>query len=412
MSSRSPAFLRSQVAALCDLIRAGHTVEEAAACLGMKSATAHGWLHKAGGVMPLPTEHTGSYRRLSIGEREQIHAGMERGDTVRAIAASIGRPPSTVSREIAKNLWHQKYGRKKSCGRKRTSPWNYSPHRAQRRADQLAARTGTAKLATNQRLRAEVQDRLEDKHSPEQIARRLREEFPEDPEMWVSHETIYQSIYVQSRGALKRELAVHLRTGRAVRRPRRKAGQRRPWLSEEVHISQRPKEAADRAVPGHWEGDLITGTQNKSAIGTLVERTTGFVALLHLPDDHGALAVQESMVEAIETLPEQLRKTVTWDQGTEMANHVAITLATDVKFYFCDPGKPWQRPSNENTNGLLRQYFPKGTDLSGYHSDYLAFVANQLNDRPRKRLNWKTPKEALTALLSDPTDPPGVALAG
>ena len=412
MTSRAPLVLRSQMVALCALIRAGHTVEEAAACLGVKSATAHGWLHKAGGVMRLATQPSGSYRRLSISEREGIHAGMERGESIRSIAASIDRAPSTVSREMTNNLWHQRYGRKAACGRKRTKPWSYSPHRAQRRADKLAARTGTAKLLTNQRLREEVQARLKDKHSPEQIGCRLREEFPEDPEMWVSHETIYQSIYVQGRGALKRELAVHLRSGRTTRRPHRKADQRRPWLTEDVHISKRPKEAADRAVPGHWEGDLITGTQNKSAIGTLVERTTGFVALLHLPADHGAVAVGAAMIEAIATLPEQLRKSVTWDQGTEMANHVQITLATDVKIYFCDPHAPWQRATNENTNGLLRQYFPKGTDLSGYHRDYLAYVANQLNDRPRKRLNWKTPKEALTALLSDPTNPTGVALAG
>jgi transposase, IS30 family len=230
--------------------------------------------------------------------------------------------------------------------------------------------------------------------------------------MWVSHETIYQSIYVQGRGALKRELAACLRTGRAIREPHRGAQQRQTRIKDMIHISQRPAEAADRAVPGHWEGDLITGMENKSAIGTLVERTSGFVVLLHLPRQHGALEVQEAMIAAMSLLPERLRKTVTWDQGIEMANHAQITLATDVKIYFCDPGSPWQRPSNENTNGLLRQYFPKGTDLSGYHPDYLAFVADELNDRPRKRLDWKTPKEKLRELLSDPPDPDGVALAG
>ena len=257
-----------------------------------------------------------------------------------------------------------------------------------------------------------MQSRLARKHSPEQIARRLRKKFPDQPEMWVSHETIYQSIYVQGRGALKRELAVCLRTGRAIRRPRRSGEARRGRIKDMVNISERPAEVEDRAVPGHWEGDLITGKENKSAIGTLVERTTGFVMLLHLPERHGAIEVQEAMIQTLAQLPDRLRGSVTWDQGIEMANHAQITLATDVKIYFCDPASPWQRGLNENTNGLLRQYFPKGTDLSGYHPDYLAYVANELNDRPRKRLDWDTPTEALTALLSKPTDPDGVALAG
>jgi IS30 family transposase len=294
------------------------------------------------------------------------------------------------------------------CGRRPS----YRASTAQADADAKSRRPKTAKLAANAELHAEVQRRLKDKHSPEQIARRLQEDFPDRPEMWVSHETIYQSIYVQGRGALKRELATCLRTGRALRKPRRKSEERRGRIKDMVHISERPAEVEDRAVPGHWEGDLIVGKESKSAIGTLVERTTGFVMLLHLPENHGAVTVQEAMIAAMRRLPEQLRKTVTWDQGIEMANHRQITLATDVKIYFCDPGSPWQRPTNENTNGLLRQYFPKGTDLSGYHPDYLEFVANQLNDRPRKRLDWKTPKEALRALLSNPTDPQGVALTG
>jgi transposase, IS30 family len=338
---------------------------------------------------------------------------MEREESIRAIARAIGRAPSTVKREIDKNLRHQRYGTPGSRGFKRRTGWNYSPHRAQIRADRAARRRARpAKLAVNQRLRGEVQSRLDRKHSPEQIARRLRAEFPDQPEMWVSHETIYQSIYVQGRGALKRELAACLRTGRAVRKPHRRAEERRGRIKDMVHISERPAEAEDRAVPGHWEGDLITGTENKSAIGTLVERATGFVMLLHLPQRHGALEVQAAMITAMGRLPERLRKTVTWDQGHEMANHVQITLATDVKIYFCDPASPWQRPVNENTNGLLRQYFPKGTDLSGYHPDYLVFVADELNDRPRKRLGWKTPKETLRQLLSNPRDPNGVALTG
>ncbi|WP_416958607.1 IS30 family transposase [Nocardioides sp. T5] len=346
-------------------------------------------------------------------EREWIHAAMEREESIREIARALSRSPSTISREIARNLCNQNYGRPARDGRRRSMPWNYSPHLAQVGAERRARGKGRpAKLTLNERLRREVQSRLARKHSPEQIARRLRKKFPDQPEMWVSHETIYQSIYVQGRGALKRELAVCLRTGRAIRRPRRSGEARRGRIKDMVNISERPAEVEDRAVPGHWEGDLITGKENKSAIGTLVERTTGFVMLLHLPERHGAIEVQEAMIQTLAQLPDRLRGSVTWDQGIEMANHAQITLATDVKIYFCDPASPWQRGLNENTNGLLRQYFPKGTDLSGYHPDYLAYVANELNDRPRKRLDWDTPTEALTALLSKPTDPDGVALAG
>jgi IS30 family transposase len=379
-------------------IRAGDSIEDAAVAAGVSPRLGYCWFRDAGGVMPAASRPPAGYRRLSIEERERIHAGMEREESIRAIARALGRHPSTVKREIDKNLRDQRYGTPGRSGPKRTRPWNYSPHRAQVRADRKArARGRPAKLAVNERLRREVQSRLDRKHSPEQIARRLREDFPDQPEMWVSHETVYQSIYVQGRGALKRELAKCLRTGRAVRKPR--AGQRRPRVKDMVHISERPPEVEDRAVPGHWEGDLITGAENKSAIGTLVERSTGFVTLLHLPGRHGALEVQEAMIETMRLLPEQLRKTVTWDQGSEMTNHVQITLATDVKIYFCDPASPWQRAINENTNGLLRQYFPKGTDLSGYHPDYLTFVANELNDRPRKRLAYARPSEVIQDLL-------------
>ncbi len=240
------------------------------------------------------------------------------------------------------------------------------------------------------------------KHSPEQIARRLRGDFPEDSEMWVSHETIYQSIYIQSRGGLKRELAAHLRTGRTLRKPhpqtqaRATRANRIPGM---INISARPPEAQDRAVPGHWEGDLITGTENRSAIGTLVERTTGYTVLLHLPDNHGALAVQQAVIQALSELPQMLRKTLTWDQGIEMRNHAQIAAASGITVYFCDPHSPWQRPTNENTNGLLRQYFPKGTDLSLWGPGILEQVAIELNNRPRKRLNWRTPAEELDRLL-------------
>lgn len=254
-----------------------------------------------------------------------------------------------------------------------------------------------------------MQTRLNQQHSPEQIAVRLGLDFPNDPEMWVSHETIYQSIYVQGRGQLRRELHRCLRTGRAVRRPQRRVAQRRGRIRDMVNISERPPEVADRAVPGHWEGDLIVGAESKSAIGTLVERTTRFVMLLHLPDDHGALAVQNAVVDKMTQLPEHLRRSLTWDQGKEMSNHLAIAQAAALDIYFCDPHSPWQRGSNENTNGLLRQYFAKGTDLSVFPADYLDFVATKLNTRPRKTLAWKTPAEALDALLSQPFKPPGVA---
>jgi IS30 family transposase len=286
----------------------------------------------------------------------------------------------------------------------------YRASTAQTDADLQARRPKPARLATNERLREEVQDRLVDDHSPEQIARRLREDFPDDPEMWVSHETIYQSLYVQSRGGLKRELAKHLRTGRTMRKPRRRSDQRRERFAGMVMISDRPPEVEDRAVPGHWEGDLILGsTESGSAVGTLVERMTRFVMLLHLPGGHTADIVQEAMVAKMATLPEQLRLSLTWDQGGEMANHIQIAEATGLSIYFCDPHSPWQRGTNENTNGLLRQYLPKGKDLSFYGPALLDNIAAQLNRRPRKTLDWRTPAEALEALLSGRSGPPGVA---
>ncbi|MDT4933533.1 MAG: hypothetical protein QOK11_1425, partial [Pseudonocardiales bacterium] len=254
-------------------------------------------------------------------------------------------------------------------------------------------------LAVGAELRRWVQAKLELKWSPEQISRTLRVEFADRPEMWVSHETIYQSIYVQSRGALRRELAVCLRTGRAIRRPKRRAEERRGRIKAMVLISERPAEVADRAIPGHWEGDLIIGKNGASAIGTLVERTTRCCLLLHLPTEHTAEAVSAAMLATVATLPLQLRRSLTWDQGHEMAGHAAITTATEMKIYFCDPHSPWQRGSNETTNGLLRQYFPKGTDLSVHTRDHLDFVAAELNARPRKTLGWQTPAQALNKLL-------------
>src|SRR5438034_189503 len=242
------------------------------------------------------------------------------------------------------------------------------------------------KLATNAPLRRLVQIKLEERLSPQQVARELRVEFPDNPEMQVSHETIYQSIYVQGRGALRRELAGCLRTGRALRRPRRNLQERHTRIRDMVNISERPAEVEDRAVPGHWEGDLILGKNGRSAIGTLVERSTRFVMLLHLPDGHGATEVEAAMIAATKRLPKFIWKSLTWDQGIEMRNHAEITIATGLEIYFCDPAKPWQRGSNENTNGLLRQYFPKGTDLSQHGPEHLDFVAAQMNRRPRETL--------------------------
>ena len=248
-------------------------------------------------------------------------------------------------------------------------------------------------------LRGKVEQDLEKKYSPEQIAGRLRVEFPDDPEMWVSTETIYQSLYVQSRGALRRELTRCLRTGRALRRPSRKPGQRKNRIPDMINISERPPEVADRAVPGHWEGDLIIGKKNATAIGTLVERTTGYTMLLHLPEGYKPEQVRDVLAAKIKTLPEVLRHSLTWDQGPEMRDWKQVSIATDIDIYFCDPHAPWQRGTNENTNGLLRQYFPKGSNLSIHTSADLDWVAQELNDRPRKRLGFRKPIEQIGPLL-------------
>jgi IS30 family transposase len=377
-------------------LRVESTLREAAATAGVSHRSAKRWFAQAGGVIPALPEPSGRY--LSFGEREEIAVLKAGGLSNAEIARRLGRDRSTIGREL---------------GRECVAQRGYRASTAQAEAEAKARRPKPAKLATNLRLRRQVQDRLEHNHSPEQIAQGLQRDFPTDPEMWVSTETIYQSLYVQSRGALKRELTRHLRTGRALRKPRAQANRRRERIKGMVNISERPPEVADRAVPGHWEGDLILGsTESGSAIGTLVARTTRFVMLLHLPGDHTALTVQEAMIAKMAELPAILRQTLTWDQGIEMANHAQIAAATGLSIYFCDPHSPWQRGSNENTNGLLRQYFPKGTDLSFWGPGYLDQVATELNNRPRKTLNWRTPAEALDALLSEPFNPPGVAMTG
>jgi transposase, IS30 family len=391
------------------LIRAGLPRKKAAVAVGLHEDTGRDWFRQAGGVLPAYLTAPTAGRYLSLAEREEIFAGVERGESMRLIAKGLGRAPSTVLRELRRNRCQQYRTRAQDQEGPRTQRWDYRPSRAQRRADAKAARLKPAKLARNLRLRELVQAKLMEKLSPRQVATELRCEFPDDPEMKVSHEAIYQSIYVQGRGALRRELAVCLRTGRALRRPRRKSDQRAARIPGMVSISERPAEVEDRAVPGHWEGDLILGKNGKSAIGTLVERTTRFVMLLHLPHGYGALQVQEAMIAVIPRLPRVMWKSLTWDQGMEMRNHAEIKLATGLEIYFCDPAKPWQRGSNENTNGLLRQYFPKGTDLSVHGPEYLEFVSAQMNRRPRQTLGWLRPAQALGRLLSTASEQAGVA---
>ena len=327
-----------------------------------------------------------SGRYLSADERETIALETAAGKGVREIARLLGRDPSTVSRELRRNVSVKR-------------PQRYRPRLAQHKAEQRGRRPKPSKIAANPRLREVAQAKLTDRLSPEQIAVELRQEFPDDPSMHLSHEAIYRSLYVQGRGELRRELTRCLRTGRALRKPRRRT-ETRGRIADMVMISERPAEVEDRAVPGHWEGDLIIGANSRSAIGTLVERSTRFVILLHLPDGHGAEPVRDAIIAAMRELPEHLRRSLTWDQGVEMSRHAEITLAADLPVYFCDPASPWQRGSNENTNGLLRQYFAKGTDLSVFPKEYLDFVAAQLNRRPRKTLDWKRPAVALNELLS------------
>jgi len=383
MKNGRPAVPRAVQVQFWEGVRSGLGVQEAGAAAGVGPVKAFAWFKQAGGVKsngPRPA----SGRFLSVGEREEIAVGLAAGDSQRAIAGRLGRSPSTISREVRRN----------SRGRRQ-----YRALAAQGQAQHRAGRPKAAKLAGNEELRSLVQARLKQKWSPGQISVMLRREFGDRPEMQVSHETIYQAIYVQGRGALRRELAACLRTGRALRKPRRKDGERRGKIPGMVMISERPAEVQDRAVPGHWEGDLIAGAGNKSAIGTLVERSTRFVLLLHLPDGHGADAVAAQMTEVMATLPAQLRRSLTWDQGSEMANHAQVAAATDLEVYFCDPHSPWQRGSNENTSGLLRQYFPKGSDLRAHDPQRLAAVAGELNERPRKVLDWDTPDVRLAAYL-------------
>jgi len=416
-------------------IATGMASELAGVAAGVSPAVGVRWFREAGG-MPSISQAPLSGRYLSFEEREEIALLNAAGRGVREIARRVGRAPSTISRELRRNA------------ATRSGGFVYRATTAQWHAERRAQRPKPAKLASNPVLHEYVQDRLagvitapdgtpvagpevrwigrrhgrrKDRRwarawSPEQIANRLRVEFPDDLSMRISHEAIYQSLYVQGRGALRRELTACLRTGRALRVPRaRTRGRGQGFVSPQVMISERPPEAPDRAAPGHWEGDLILGL-GSSAIGTLVERATRFTILLHLPRmdghgqaarvhngpalaGHGAEAVRDAIAASITTLPEQLRRSLTWDQGAEMAQHARLRIDTGLAIYFCDPHSPWQRGTNENTNGLLRQYFPKGTDLSTHARSDLDAVAAALNSRPRKTLGYKTPAEALNEHL-------------
>jgi IS30 family transposase len=421
------------------LIASGLSSEDAAMGCGISQPVGTRWFREAGGLPPSHLSSSSpspSDRYLSFAEREEIALLRAQGHGVREVARRLRRAASTISRELRRNA------------ATRSGNLDYRATTAQWHAERAARRPKQAKLAANAALRTYVQDRLGGaiiapdgaalpgpavpwkgrRHgprqhrrwglawSPQQIAERLRLDFPGDETMRISHEAIYQALYIQGRGALKRDLTACLRTGRALRVPRSRSARRgKSFITPEVLISERPPEAEDRAVPGHWEGDLILGLRS-SAIGTLVERTTRFTMLLHLPPmaghgivarekngpalaGHGAEAVRDAISRTVTSLPEQLRRSLTWDQGAEMAEHARLRIDSGLQIYFCDPRSPWQRGTNENTNGLLRQYFPKGTDLGAHSSHDLAAVAAALNGRPRKTLGWKTPAEALDAIL-------------
>jgi IS30 family transposase len=428
---RPAAWRREALVLFWEAIGEGVSTVEAAGLVGVSEAVGVRWFRKGGG-MPTVTLAPLSGRYLRFEEREEIALLRAQGVGVREIARRLGRSPSTVSRELRRNA------------ATRGGKLEYRASVAQWKADLAARRPKTAKLACNERLCEYVRERLAGEvrqphgtpvpgpparrwtaqgkprradrrwaraWSPEQISARLKVDFPDDGSMRVSHEAIYQALYVQGRGALKRELTACLRSGRALRVPRARTRRGKGFVTQELMISERPAEAEDRAIPGHWEGDLILGL-NRSAIGTVVERSTRFTILLHLPRmpgygstpvksgpplaGHGAQAVRDAITSQIMSLPEQLRRSLTWDQGTEMAQHAQLKIDTGLNVYFCDPQSPWQRGTNENTNGLLRQYFPKGTDLSRHSAQDLEAVAATLNSRPRKTLSWMTPGEALT----------------
>ncbi len=447
-SPGAPSLRRETERFFWKQIATGITSEKAAEAVGVSQPAGARWFRHRGG-MPLFMSNPISGRYLSFTEREELGLLWAQGIGVYEIARQIGRSPSTVSRELKRNA------------ATRSGRLEYRPSVAQWKAERAAKRPKPSKLVTHPRLHHYVQDRLEGElhdveggeiagprqapligrnkphrsdrkwvngWSPGQIARRLRVDFPDDPSMRISHEAIYQALYIQGRGALKRELVSCLRTGKALRVPRARA-QAKAWahVSEEVMISNRPADVQDRAVPGHWEGDLIIGL-NRSAIGTLVERSSRFTVLVHLPREqgygqiprtkngpalagYGAVTMANALKKTVMSLPAQLWRSLTWDRGKELSDHARFTIESGVQVFFADPHSPWQRGTNENTNGLLRQYFPKGTDLSRWSEREIQSVAQALNTRPRKTLGWRTPAEVLNDYLKS-VQQPGVATTG
>jgi transposase, IS30 family len=372
----------AQIAELWTRRIGGESTTRIARHMGRLPKSLRTYVHAAGGVRPRP--RTRSRVALRLEEREEISRGLAAGDSLRSIAARIRRSPSTVSREVARN-----HGRR-----------SYRAGSAERAALSRGRRPKPAKLVLGSRLGTEVAAHLQRNWSPQEIARFLKKVYPLEPQMQVSHETIYLSLYVQGRGALRKELTKHLRQRHQIRQGGKKqlpTGQGK--IKDMVMISARPAEAADRAVPGHWEGDLLLGTPT-TAIGTLVERSTRFVMLFKLPSGINAESARIGLTQKIVTLPQNLRRSLTWDQGREMKEHARFTIDTGVQVYFCDPHSPWQRGSNENTNGLLRQYFPKGKTVAGYTQEDLDHVAAELNDRPRETLGWESPARTLAQFLT------------
>jgi IS30 family transposase len=432
-----PKFQRHVEVAFWVEIAKGLLPEDAAAVAGVAQAVGARWFHNAGGMPPFDLQQQPSGRYLSFAEREEIALLKAQGRGVREIARAVGRDPSTISRELRRNA------------ATRSGKSEYRASVAQWKADMAARRPKTARLAADSQLRSYVQERLSGQisrpdgtpiagprpprftgrnkphrkdrpwswaWSPEQIANRIRLDFPDDESMRISHEAIYQSLYIQGRGALKRELVWCLRTGRALRAPRERS-RRKVWahVTPEALISERPAEVEDRSVPGHWEGDLLIGLE-RSAVGSVVERTSRFTMLVHLPREegwrhkgavkngpalagYGAITMKNALANTMSTLPTQLARSLTWDRGKEMSAHAQFKIETGIPVFFADPNSPWQRGTNENTNGLLRQYFPKGTDLSRWSAEELEAVAHALNTRPRKTLGWKTPAEAFNEHL-------------
>jgi len=374
-------FTEAEKAEVWDSWQGGEAMRSIARRLGRESSSVRTMIEDTGGVRPARRRR--APRCLSLTEREEISRGVAAGESLRQIAGRLDRAPSTVCREVARN-----------GGR-----GGYRAQRADRAALRRARRPKVSKLADNSSLRDLVEEKLAAWWSPQQISGWLTEEYPDREEMWVSHETIYLSLFVQGRGALRHELTQCLRTHRAIRRPRTKrAPTGKGQIREPVMISERPAEVADRAVPGHWEGDLLMG-KRMTAIGTLVERATRYVMLFSLPDGNTAESVRTALAATIQRLPEHLWRSLTWDQGKEMAEHAQFTIDTGVQVYFCDPKSPWQRGSNENTNGLLRQYFPKGTDMSILTQEDLDQAAHSLNNRPRQTLGWMSPSQKLAEVL-------------